>query len=318
MLLSCRQQEPARKAQKRAVSATPRAVSRRVTRHAANRAAVAAQHVHASTTVVDNTHPATRAVDTTRPSPRGLLASTHASPIATARMHTQSMAHVSASAAGDVVSADRPLTRGLRAAGAVTTPAAAAASKIIIGAATTSASKPPLPPTAAKVLTAHKAAQKGKSAGPVAAPKGGSAHNALPMGDSTTPHTATAKKQSSIRPARCAAAAKAAEADAAAVLAVGVDPDRPMTRRSAVQQAATPSTAAAGATAAAADGTSLPSACSRSRNSCNSVASPAQDQGRLQPLPSGAAAARTQGSSAKRKRVNEELTPAMPTAQGDC
>ena len=315
VLLACRQ-ESARKAQKRAVSATPSEVTRRVTRHAANQAADAAQHVHSSTTPVDSTRPSARAVGTTRPSTRGLLASTHASPIATAHTHTQSMADVSTSAAGDVLSADRPFTRALRAAGAVTTPAAAAASKAVIGAAMTSASKPPLPPTAAKALTAHKAAQKGKSAGPVAAPKGGSTHNPLPRGESTTLHMATAKKQSSTRPARSAAAAEAA--DAAAVLAVGVDPDRPMTRRSAAQQVATPSIAAAGASAAAADGTLLPRTCSRSRNSCkDSVPSSAQDQGRLQPMPSGEAAARTQGLSAKRKRVNDEVAPAVPAAQGD-
>ncbi|KAL0043638.1 hypothetical protein WJX79_010663 [Trebouxia sp. C0005] len=41
----------------------------------------------------------------------------------------------------------------------------------------------------------------------------------------------------------------------------------------------------------------------------------AADQGRLQPLPSGEAAARTQ-QSAKRKRGNDEVAPAMPAAQG--
>ena len=316
VLLSCRQQESARKAQKRAVSATPSEVTRRVTRHAANHSA---DHFHASTKSVDSTRPSTRAVDTTRPSTRGLPASTHASPTAAAHMHTQSTADASTPAAGDVLSADRPLTRALRAAGAVTTPAAAAASKVVIGAAATSARKPPLPPTAAKALTAHKPAQKEKFAGPLAAPKGGSGHTPLPRGESTTPHVATAKKQSSARPTRSAAAAEAA--DAAAVLAVRVDPDRPLTRRSAAQQVTTPSTAAAGASAAAAaadDEESLPRASRRSRNSCKgSVPSSAQDEGRLQPLPSGEAAARTQGPSAKSKRVNDEVASAVPAAQGD-
>ena len=316
VLLACRQ-EPARKAQKHVVSATPGEVTRRVTRHAANQSAGAAQHVHASTTLVDSTRPSISAVDTTRPSTRGLLASTHASPIATAHTHTQSMADISTSAAGHVLSADRPLTRALRAAGAVTTPAAAAAPKAAIGAATISASKPPLPPTAAKALTAHKAAQKGKSAGPVAASKGGSAHNPLPRGESATPHMATAKKQSSTTPDRSAVAAETA--DAAAVLAMGVDPDRPVTRRSAAQQVATPSTAAAGASAAAAaDGTSLPRTCNRSRNSCkNLVSSSAQDEGRLQPMPSGEAAARTQAPPAKRKRGHDEVAPMVLAAPGE-
>ncbi len=317
VLLTCRQQEPARKVQKRAVSATPSEVTRRVTRHAANQAV---DHDHASTRPVDSARCAsTHAVDTTRPFTRGLLTSTHASPIATAHTHTQSMADASTSAAGDVLSADRPLTRALKAAGAVTPPAAAAPSKAAAGAATTSARKPPLPPTAAKALTAHKAAQKGNSAGPVAAPNGGSAHTSLPRGESTTPHMATAKKQSSARPTRSAAAAEAA--DAAAVLAVGVDPDRPLTRRSAAQQVTNPSTAAAAAAAsaaAAAAGTSIPRANSRSRNSCNPIPSFAQDEGRLQPLPNVETAARTHGLSAKRKRVNEEVPHAGPAAEGDC
>ena len=309
VLLACRQQESARKAQKRAVSATPSDFTRRVTRHAANQSA---DQVHASTRSADSTHPSTRAVYTTRPSTRALLASTHASPIAAPHMHTQSMADASTSAAGDVLSVDRPLTRALRAAGAMTTPAAAAASKAATGAATASVSKPPLPPTAAKALTAHKAAQKGKSAAPMAAPKGGSGHTPLPRGKSTTSHTATAKKQISDRPARSAAAAEAA--DAAAVLAVGVDPDRPMTRQSAAQQIATPSKAAA----AAADGISLPRASSRTRNSCKgSVLSSAQDEGRLQPLPNVESAAKTQGLSAKRKRVTDEVASAVPSAQGE-
>ncbi|KAL0040967.1 hypothetical protein WJX77_000497 [Trebouxia sp. C0004] len=331
-------QEPARKAQKRALSETPSEVTRRVTRHAANESA---DHVHASITSVDSTRPTTRAVDTTRPSTRGPLASAHASPIA--HTHTPSMADASTSAAGDVLSADRPLTRALRAAGVVTTPAAAAASKAAIGAATISASKPPLPPTAAKALTAHKAAQKRISAGPVAAPKGGSGHIPLPRGESTTPHTATAKKQSSARPARSAAAAEAA--DAAAVLAVGVDPDWPMTRRSAVgvdpdrpmtrrsavgvdpdrpmtrqsaaQQVTTPSTAAADASAAAADEASLPRTCNRRRNSCKSLLSySAQDEGRLQAMPSGEAAARAQVPPAKRNRGHDEVAPMLLAAPG--
>ncbi len=126
---------------------------------------------------------------------------------------------------------------------------------------------------------------------------------------------ATAKKQSSARPTRSAAAAEAA--DAAAVLAVGVDPDRPLTRRSAAQQVTTPSTAGPSAAAAAAAGTSILRASSRSKNSCNPVPSSAQDEGRLQPLPNVETAAKTQGLSAKRKRVNEEVALAVPTAEGD-
>ena len=44
----------------------------------------------------------------------------------------------------------------------------------------------------------------------------------------------------------------------------------------------------------------------------------AQDEGRLQPLPNVETAARTQGLSAKRKRVNEEVPHAGPAAEGDC
>ena len=140
-----------------------------------------------------------------RPVTTGLLSAVQVTPAAAAQPAANS--------------ADRRITRGSAASAAASAiPAAATATK----AAAMSVGKPPLPPTACKALTGHRAAQRATSVG---------ANKAI-VGRS--PNALT----------HLPAAAEAAK------LLIGVDPDRPVTRQSKQQVASASRGAEAAAEAA--------------------------------------------------------------------